>query len=100
MFQDIFDRPDIKRASIQSQPMVLLVDPTLKNNEMSIKTYQLCHSFLPETPAFCEIKTDFVVKEDTGLDVLFFGQEHFDTMAIVTGKVDFSTERIQELMRT
>lgn len=94
IFQEIFDRPDVKRNAIQPQPMILLVDPALKNNEMSIKIFQTCHTFIPEIPAFCEIKTDFVVKEDTGLDVLFFGQEHFDTMAIVTGKVDFSSERI------
>jgi len=35
----------------------------------------------------------------TGLDVLFYGQEHFDTMAIIEDKRDMDTETIGEMLK-
>jgi hypothetical protein len=37
--------------------------------------------------------------EKTGLDVVFFGQEHFDTMAILQQRNEVSQEQIGDLMR-
>jgi len=36
--------------------------------------------------------------QQTGLDVLFYGQEHFDTIAILDDKRDISQETIGDLI--
>ena len=35
----------------------------------------------------------------TGLDVLFYGQEHFDTMAILDDKREFNSETIGDMVK-
>lgn len=35
----------------------------------------------------------------TGLDLIFYGQEHFDTMAIIDDKRDMDTETIGEMLK-
>jgi hypothetical protein len=37
--------------------------------------------------------------EKSGLDVLFYGQEHFDTMAILDDKREISQATIGDLMK-
>ena len=37
--------------------------------------------------------------ERTGLDVLFYGQEHFDTMAIIQDKREMDSETISEMSK-
>ena len=36
--------------------------------------------------------------DKTGLDVLFYGQEHYDTMAIIEDKRDLDTETIGKMI--
>jgi hypothetical protein len=53
------------------------------------------HSFfLPECPLFSEMPYKFNLNnfEKSGLDVLFYGQEHFDTMAILDDKRETLTQ--------
>lgn len=57
-------------------------------------------SFLKKQPIFCELSYRFAIDnfQRTGLDVLFYGQEHNDTLAILSK--DIPMERIQDLMTT
>lgn len=47
---------------------------------------------MEECPLFSELPYEFNLENfgQTGLDVLFYGQEHFDTMAILDDKRDIS----------
>jgi hypothetical protein len=57
--------------------------------------------FLPECPLFSEMPYKFNLQnfEKSGLDVLFYGQEHFDTMAILDDKREISQSTIGDLMK-
>ena len=37
--------------------------------------------------------------QKTGLDVLFYGQEHFDTLAILSMKEEMPLEKVSDLMK-
>ena len=37
--------------------------------------------------------------ERSGLDVLFYGQDHFDTMAIIEDKKDMDIETIGQMLK-
>jgi hypothetical protein len=56
--------------------------------------------FLKRNPIFCELNYKFSLEnfQKTGLDVLFYGQEHFDTLAILSMKEDMSSEKVKDLM--
>jgi hypothetical protein len=58
-------------------------------------------SFLKRNPIFCELSYSFATDnyQKSGLDVLFYGQEHFDTLAILSMKDHMSTEKVSDLMR-
>lgn len=60
------------------------------------------HSFfLPECPLFSEMPYKFNLDnfEKSGLDILFYGQEHYDTMAILDDKREISQATIGDLMK-
>ena len=48
----------------------------------------------------CELTYSFALDniQKTGLDVLFYGQEHYDTLAILSKKDDVTHEQVSELM--
>ncbi len=60
---------------------------------------------MTKNPIFCELSYAFALEhyQRTGLDVLFYGQEHFDTLAILSQrqqqKDDMSEGRIGDLMK-
>ena len=56
--------------------------------------------FLKKNPIFCELSYKFALEDfhKTGLDVLFYGQEHYDTLAILSMKDDMSNEKVADLM--
>lgn len=63
-------------------------------------------SFLPKNPIFCELSYEFALDnyQRTGLDVLFYGQEHFDTLAILSQRPsedgqDGIEHRVGDLMK-
>lgn len=60
----------------------------------------LVSGFLKRNPIFCELNYKFALEnfQKTGLDVLFYGQEHFDTLAILSMKDDMSNEKVKDLM--
>ena len=51
-------------------------------------------------PVFAECNFSFSIAdyERSGLDVLFFGQNHYDTMAILQQREDVTQDEIGELM--
>lgn len=79
----------------------MLFDPELRNNKLDIKVLNLHSSFLHECPIFSEMPFKFNVSnfDRSGLDVLFYGQEHFDTMAIIEDKNDMDIETIGEHLK-
>lgn len=79
-------------------PLIMLVDPSLEGNKLSIKVLSLVTSYL--TPVFGECAFSFGLKnyERSGLDVLFYGQDFVDTMAILQSREDLSQEKIGEMM--
>ena len=56
---------------------------------------------MDKTPVFSEMPYKFSMAnyDKTGLDVLFFGQEHFDTISILDDKRDISQDTIGDLMK-
>ena len=51
-------------------------------------------------PVFAECPFSFTLNEfeKTGLDVIFYGQEHFDTMAILQQRAEVTSDGIGQLM--
>lgn len=103
------------KTSLLPQPLLLLIDPTMKDNKLSIKVLSFvsapeirkslvtteqgdeekkeqCHVF-SECPYSITLK-EF---EKTGLDVIFYGQDHYDTMAIATSDAKLEYEDIPKL---
>lgn len=89
----------------------MMVDPSLQENKLSIKVrlsfksfslkiLNLVSSFLKKSPVFCEVSYKFALDnfQRSGLDVLFYGQEHNDTLAILSMKDDMTNEKIKDLM--
>jgi translation initiation factor 3 subunit F len=74
---------DKKNKPVLKQPLLMLVDPTMQNDRMSIKVLSLENT--RPLAVFSEVPFSFQVKdfERSGLDVVFFGQDHYDTMAIL-----------------
>jgi translation initiation factor 3 subunit F len=62
-----------KNKPVGNQPLLMLVDPTMQDNRMSIKMMNIVYSqpinFFAECPFKFQVK-DF---EKTGLDLIFFG---------------------------
>lgn len=67
----------------------------------------LVSSFLKRNPIFCELPYSFATDnyQRSGLDVLFYGQEHFDTLAILSLREKQNTQnllshdKVSDLMR-
>lgn len=51
-------------------------------------------------PVFTECAFSFAIQdyEKSGLDILFFGQEHYDTMAILQQREDIAQEKYAGLL--
>jgi len=98
-FTSLFKDKVVKTA-IQS-PIMLMFDPTLEKNKLDIKVMTLHSLFMPECPYFSEIPYKFKLQnfDKTGLDVLFYGQEHFDTMSILDGKRVITQENFAEYIK-
>lgn len=82
-------------------PVVLLFDPELKNNKLEIKVLNLHSLFIPESPLFSELPFKFNLTNTnlTGLDVLFYGQDHYYTMSILDDKRDINQETIGDMIK-
>ena len=57
--------------------------------------------FMGECTQFAELPYRFNLDnyDKTGLDVLFYGQDHYDTMAILDDKKDISQDNIGDLIK-
>mmetsp|Transcript_17442 Transcript_17442/g.16646 ORF Transcript_17442/g.16646 Transcript_17442/m.16646 type:complete len:165 (+) Transcript_17442:465-959(+) len=78
----------------------MLVDPKLEDNHLSLKILNLVSSFLQKSPLFCELSYSYAIQDyhKSGLDVLFYGQDHNDTLSILSTHKDRSEEEIISLM--
>jgi len=99
-YHDLFKTEEKKRALLPF-PLIMMVDPLLKNNEMQIKIYNLVSLFMAKMPVFCEIQHSFATQNisESGLDILFFGQEHYDTQALLTKNQSVEQSMITELSK-
>lgn len=43
-----------KKKTVMPFPLIMMVDPSLSDNKLSIKILNLVSSFLPRNPIFCE----------------------------------------------
>jgi len=88
------------KSQLQS-PVILLFDPELRNNKLEIKVVTLHSLFIPESPLFSELPYRFNLDNTnlTGLDVLFYGQDHYDTMSILDDKREINQETIGDLIK-
>jgi len=79
----------------------MLFDPTLQRNKLEIKLLTIHSLFLDKSPVFSEMPYKFSLSDfgKTGLDVLFYGQEHFDTISILDDKRDISKDNIGQFMK-
>jgi hypothetical protein len=63
----------------------------------------LVSGFLKRNPIFCELSYNFAMdlQQRTGLDVLFYGQDHFDTLAILSqrSQENMSEQKVSDLMK-
>lgn len=92
-----------KNKALLRSPLLLLIDPTMQNNQLSIKVLSLVTNRQKITVfAECPFSFELAEFEQTGLDIIFFGQNHFDTMAILQqrkGK-EIAQDQIGNLMET
>ena len=97
-YNDLFEIE--KKRAIIPYPLIMLVDPTLEDNHLSLKILNVVSAFLPKQPIFCELTYSYSVSDfqRNGLDVLFYGQEHTDTLSILSNLQDRSNEEIKEMM--
>jgi len=72
MFQTIIGKQK-NSTSLAGNPLLLLIDPTMQNNRLSIKILSIVTASI--VPVFAECQFSFATKdyEKTGLDILFFG---------------------------
>ena len=79
-------KEDKKKRALLPNPLIMLVDPKMEGSTLSIKVLNLLSTFIKGSPFFCECSYKFAVSQfdKTGLDLIFYGQEHFDTMAIMS----------------
>lgn len=88
-----------------------MIDPTMQNNKLSIKVSPLYEFSFAQIlsivtsylqPVFSECAFSFALKdyEKSGLDILFFGQDHYDTMAILQQREDVDQSKIGNLMES
>jgi len=96
-FRQLFQNQQYKTGL--DQPIVLQFDPTLQNNKLDIKILKPHSYYLEQCPLFSELPFKFNLEnfEKTGLDVLFYGQKHSDTMSILNDKRDLTTDDIKEM---
>jgi len=90
---------DKKNKPVGNQPLLMLIDPTMQDNRMSIKVMNIVYSNPINFFAECPFKFQTKDFEKTGLDLIFFGQEHYDTMAILKKKEEISQDEIGGLIR-
>lgn len=69
-------------------PIVLMFDPELNNNKLDVKVLNIHSTYLQKQPMLSEMPFKFNLEnyEKSGLDVLFYGQEYYDTNLITDGK--------------
>lgn len=86
------------KSPLAGNPLLMLIDPTMHNNRMSIKVLSIVTG--QNVPVFAECAFTFATNdyEKSGLDVLFFGQEHYDTMAILQQREDVPQDKYSELI--
>lgn len=97
-FRDLFIDKEV-RSPLQ-QPIILQYDPTLKKNKLDIKILNIASVYLEQCPMFAELPYKFQLDnfDMTGLDVLFYGQEHCDTMSILSDKREnLSADNLKEI---
>mmetsp|Transcript_16096 Transcript_16096/g.27188 ORF Transcript_16096/g.27188 Transcript_16096/m.27188 type:complete len:338 (-) Transcript_16096:581-1594(-) len=82
-FRDLFKSKEIRTQL--NIPVMLTFDPSLNNNRLDIKMLSLHSIAYTNCPFFSQMPFKFNLEniEKSGLDVLFYGQEHYDTMAIL-----------------
>jgi hypothetical protein len=90
---------DNKNKPVLKSPLVMLVDPTMQNERMSIKVLSLENT--RPLAVFAEVPFSFQVKdfERSGLDVVFYGQDHYDTMAILQQRDNITQDELGTLMK-
>jgi len=98
-FLDLFTEKSFFRSPLKS-PIIMLFDPELKNNKLDIKILNIYSVYYKECPLFSEMPYKFKLEnlEASGLDVLFYNQEHYDTISILENKRDISQENIGDLI--
>jgi hypothetical protein len=98
-FMELFKSKKVK--SPLTTPIIMMFDPELRNNKLEIKILNLHSTFFIQCPILSEMPYKFNLEniDRTGLDVLFYGQEHFDTMAILDDKREFNAEIIGEMIK-
>lgn len=81
-------------------PLIMLVDPKLTDNHLGIKILNLVSTFIPRNPIFCECSYSFVTEGEhaAGLDLVFYGQRHCDTLGVLDEKNEIQAEEIKDLM--
>jgi len=94
---------DPKNKGLLAMPLLFLIDPTMQNNRLTIKVLSFISApqvrkskwededgdeqmRIDQVQVFAECPYRISMQEfhQTGLDVIFYGQEHYDTMAIVS----------------
>ncbi len=99
-YSRLFKESEKKRALLPN-PLIMLVDPLMESSTLQIKVLNLLSAFIKGSPFFCECSYKFAVNntERTGLDLIFYGQEHYDTQAILSKAHDeLDPAQISDLM--
>lgn len=104
------------KSAVLPQPLLLLIDPEMTDNKLAIKVLSFVsapeirksewedeegemQTKLEQVQVFSECPFTMQIKEfeKTGLDVVFYGQDHYDTMAIMQNEKEIDYNSIPEL---
>jgi hypothetical protein len=89
-----------KKKAVIPFPLVMMVDPKLEDNRLQVKILNLVSSFIHRSPIFCECSYTYAVDDysKSGLDILFYGQDHNDTLSILSTHQERSEKEIKDIM--
>jgi len=104
------------KTAVLPQPLLMLIDPEMTDNKLAIKVLSFVsapeirksewededgeqQSKLEQVQVFSECPFTMQIKEfeKTGLDVVFYGQDHYDTMAIMQSEKEIDYNTIPDL---
>lgn len=97
-YHSLFQKDEKAKNALLPSPVILMIDPRSSSAQMPLKVYYTANTFLSDIPMFCELQHSFEIEnvDESGLDILNFGQHHAETLAMVAESIE--SKKAQELI--